>query len=150
MNAWESLVNKKIREALEAGEFENLAGAGEPIDLTENPFEDPDWRTAHRLMRNAGFAPAWIEERKDIDASLESARIMLTRSAKVLRNARKTVHEENAVERWARAESEFRLQVADLNRRIDAWNLKTPTVAFQRNRIDVEHEIARVKTQSNV
>ncbi|HYX29774.1 MAG TPA: DUF1992 domain-containing protein [Pyrinomonadaceae bacterium] len=80
MDAWESLIERKIREAMEAGDFDDLAGSGEPIDLTENPFEDPDWRTAHRLLRDAGFAPPWIEERKDIDAALEAARTVLARN----------------------------------------------------------------------
>ena len=146
MNPWESLIDKKIREAMEAGEFDNLTGAGHPIDLTENPYEDPDWRTAHRLLRNAGFAPSWIEERKDIDAELEAARIVLARKWMILRNAHETSHEQSARERWGKGEAEFRLAVQGLNRRIDAWNLKTPAVAFHRNRIDVEREIERIKT----
>ena len=146
MDRWESLVDKKIREAMEAGEFENLAGTGIPIDLTENPYEDPDWRTAHRLLRNAGFAPSWIEERKDIDAELEAARIVVARNWKILCNARATAHERSATERWARAEAEFRVTVSTLNLRIDAWNLKTPALAFQRKRVDVEREIARIKS----
>jgi hypothetical protein len=145
MDPWESLVDKKIREAMAAGEFDNLAGTGQPIDLTENPYEDPDWRTAHRMLRNAGFAPSWIEERKDIDAELEASRFALARKWMVLRNARATHHEQSAQERWIRAEAEFRSAVIDLNRRIDAWNLKTPAVAFHRKRIDVEREIDRIK-----
>src|SRR5436853_7295670 len=90
MKRWESLVDRKIREAMEAGEFDNLAGAGQPIDLSENPFEDPDWRTAHRLLRNAGFAPSWIEERKDIDAELAAARITLARAWTIAGHARGT------------------------------------------------------------
>jgi hypothetical protein len=150
MDAWESLVDKKIREAMEAGEFENLSGAGEPIDLSENPFEDPDWRQAHRLLRSAGFAPSWIEARKDIDASLEAARITLARHRAIYRNARHTVHEQSARQRWQESKSRFYLKVAELNRRIDSWNLKTPGFAFQRKRIDVEQEIERVRDESNV
>jgi DnaJ homolog subfamily C member 28 len=72
MKGWESLIDKKIREAMTRGEFDDLSGKGKPIDLSENPFDDPDWRMAHRMLRNAGFAPAWIEERKDIDSELEA------------------------------------------------------------------------------
>lgn len=79
MNRLESLTERKLREAIENGEFDNLPGKGEPIDLKENPFEDPDLRTVHRLLRNAGFAPAWIEERKDIDAALEAASNVVSR-----------------------------------------------------------------------
>ena len=141
MDRWESLVDKKIREAMEAGEFENLAGTGQPIDLTENPYEEPDWRTAHRMLRNAGFAPSWVEERKDIDAELEAARIVLARKWMIMRNAHGTRHQQSARERWESAEAAFRARISALNRRIDAWNLKTPAIAFQRNRIDVEREI---------
>jgi DnaJ family protein C protein 28 len=141
MKRWESLVDQKIREAMERGEFENLAGKGEPIDLSENPFEDPDWRTAHRLLRNAGFAPAWIEDRKDIDAELLAARVSLARTLTVLRNARNTEHESSATIRWDKAVDSFRNTVGELNRRINTWNLKAPSVSFQRKRIDIEREI---------
>ena len=145
MDVCESLIDRKIREAMEAGEFDNLPGTGEPIDLSENPYEDPDWRTAHRMLRNAGFAPSWIEERKDIDAELEAARIILARAWTIRGNAHKTPHEQSAMGRWANAEAHFRQTIAALNRRIDAWNLKTPAVAFQRNKIDVEREIYVIK-----
>ncbi|MFN2577441.1 MAG: DUF1992 domain-containing protein [Pyrinomonadaceae bacterium] len=58
MKRWESLIDQKIREAIEQGEFDDSSGAGQPIDLSENPYEDPELRTAHRMLRNAGFAPA--------------------------------------------------------------------------------------------
>jgi DnaJ homolog subfamily C member 28 len=143
---WESLVDKKIREAMEQGEFENLAGKGAPIDLSENPFEDPEWRTAHRLLRNAGFAPAWIEDRKDIDAELVAARMSLARTWTVLRNARNTEHESSATTRWENALDSFRKKVEELNRRISAWNLKAPAVSLQRKRIDVEAELRQLGT----
>ncbi len=145
MKRWESLVDQKIREATEQGEFDNLFGAGQPIDLSENPYEDPDWRTAHRMLRNAGFAPAWIEERKDIDQELEAARMSLARSWKILLNARDTPHHHSAQARWDTALESFRTKVAELNRRINAWNLRAPATGFQRNRIDTEREIDRTK-----
>jgi hypothetical protein len=145
MDGWESLIDRKIREAMAAGEFDNLAGTGEPIDLSENPYEDPAWRTAHRMLRNAGFAPSWIEERKDIDAELEAARIVLARHWTILINARGTKHGQAAGQRWTDSEAQFRLTIAALNRRVDAWNLKTPAIAFQRKRIDVEREIDRIR-----
>ena len=141
LKGWESLIDKKIREAMERGEFDNLEGQGEPIDLSENPYEDPDWRTAHRMLRNAGFAPSWIEERKDIDAELAVARSYLARVWGVRLNARNTEHERSAAVRWQNALETFREKVDELNRRINVWNLKAPAVAFQRKRIDVETEI---------
>jgi hypothetical protein len=145
MKRWESLVDQKIREAMEQGEFDNLPGFGAPVDLSENPFEDPDWRLAHRMLRNAGFAPSWIEERKDIDAEFLVARTSLARAWSILRRARGTEHEAGAKARWEKALNSFREHSAQLNRRIASWNLKVPAAAFQRRLIDVENEIAAIE-----
>jgi DnaJ homolog subfamily C member 28 len=145
MGRWESLVDQKIREAMEQGEFDNLTGKGEPIDLTENPYEDPDWRTAHRLLRNAGFAPAWIEERKDIESELEGARKQLSRAWTVVENARGTENESGAKVRWEKARSAFSAQATNLNKQIVAWNLKVPSAALHRKLIDAEREIERIR-----
>jgi len=93
---------------MEEGAFEHLEGAGRPLDLTENPFEDPSMRMAHRLLRNNGFAPAWIEEAREIEA--ERRRL----------EARRDGVGEDFVER-----------VAALNRRILSYNLKAPAAILQ-------------------
>ena len=144
MKRWESLVDQKIREAMEQGEFDNLSGKDAPIDLSENPFEDPDWRTAHRLIRNAGFAPAWIEERKDIEFEIDAARNQLKRVWTILQNALGTKNEREARTRWEKALALYRQQATQLNRRIVAWNLKVPASGFRRKRIDAEREIEEV------
>lgn len=148
MKHWESLIDQRIREAMEQGEFDNLPGKGKPIDTSENPFEDPEMRLAHRVLRNAGFAPSWIEERKDIDSEFEIARSQLARVWTVLRNALGTEHERGARIRWERALRSFRKQAVDLNQRITRWNLKVPAAAFQRRLIDAQKEISEVERAS--
>jgi DnaJ homolog subfamily C member 28 len=142
---WESLIDKIIREAMERGEFDDLSGKGEPIDLSENPFEDPDWRMAHRMLRNAGFAPDWLEERKDIDAELALARSHLARVWTLRQNACNTQHENSAMARWQGELETFRKKIEELNRRISTWNLKTPAEAFHRKRLNLQAEIERIQ-----
>ncbi len=91
MDKRETLIDKMIRESMERGEFDDLHGRGQPIDLSENPFEDPELRTVHRLLRNAGFAPAWMEERKDIAAEFERAWATLVRSKELFGHSGKRV-----------------------------------------------------------
>lgn len=146
MKRWESLIDRKIREAMEQGEFDDLPGKGKPVDTSENPFEDPELRLAHRALRNAGFAPAWIEERKDIEAELEIARNELARVWMIRQNARGTESESGAKARWEKALISFRQHAGDLNGRIVAWNLKVPAPGFQRKLIDAEREIERLRT----
>ena len=145
MKHWESLIDQKIREAMEQGEFDDLPGKGQPVDTSENPFEDPELRLAHRMLRNAGFAPSWIEERKDIDSEFENARRQLSRVWTVLQNALGTDNERGARARWEKTLTSFRQQAGELNRRIKAWNLKVPAAGFQRRLIDMEKEISEVE-----
>jgi DnaJ family protein C protein 28 len=142
MNRLESLTEKKLREAIENGEFDNLPGKGEPVDLQENPFEDPDLRVVHRLLRNAGFAPAWIEERKDIDVELERAQTKLLRAWELF-GERKSESE------WERNVKEFREKVAELNQRVRIYNLKAPAAVFQRRHIDAEKILASLGRKAN-
>jgi len=141
MDKWESVVEKLIRESMERGEFDNLSGAGEPIDLTENPFEDPELRTAHRLLRNAGFAPAWIEERKDIDAEFERARTTLLRAGQIYGKNEPLTTSAN----WQRAVKEFRQIASELNQRIKIYNLKAPATVFHRQAVDADRLIREIE-----
>jgi DnaJ homolog subfamily C member 28 len=141
MNRRESMAEKMLREAIEAGEFDNLPGKGKPIDLSENPFEDPDLRVVHKLLRDAGFAPAWIEERKDIDAEFGLARETLSRAWKLYNPAGRSPNPAN----WERNVQEFRGKVAELNRRIKIYNLKAPAAVFHRRVIDGDKVIEEIR-----
>jgi DnaJ homolog subfamily C member 28 len=145
MNRLESLTEKRLREAIENGEFDDLPGKGEPLDLQENPFEDPDLRMVHRLLRNAGFAPAWIEERKDIDAEFEASRIKLQRAWGLFGKGGKSPSEPE----WERSLSEFREKVAELNQRTRIYNLKAPAAVFHRRHIDADKIIETILCNSN-
>src|SRR6266850_6912645 len=79
VDKWEFIAERKIREAMAEGAFDNLRGKGLPLDLEENPYEDPSLRMAHRLLRNNGFAPAWIEEAKDLEHAIEESERELLR-----------------------------------------------------------------------
>jgi DnaJ family protein C protein 28 len=140
MSRLESMTEKMLREAIEAGEFDNLPGKGQPVDLRENPFEDPDLRVVHKLLRDAGFAPAWIEERKDIDATFEAARQTLSRAWKIYRPGGISPSQAE----WERNVAEFREKTAELNSRVKLYNLKVPAAVFQRQLFDADKVIETI------
>jgi len=109
LDEWNFIAERKIREAMEEGAFDGLEGSGRPLDLAENPFEDPSLRMAHRLLKNNGFAPAWIEEGREIEA--ESRRLR---------------------DQAGIPAAELRTRVAALNRRIVAFNLKAPALSLHK------------------
>ena len=123
MDEFRSIAERKIREAVAEGAFENLHGKGRPIDLDENPYEDPSLRMGHRLLRNNGFAPPWMEEAKDLERAIEESERELIRT---------------------RAIAEFRQRTVALNRRILEHNLKTPSDSFHLRAVDPELAIRRM------
>jgi DnaJ homolog subfamily C member 28 len=141
MDKWEPLVDRLIRESMDRGEFDDLAGSGEPIDLSENPFESPEIRTAHRLLRNAGFAPAWIEERKDIENEFQNCYTVLTRARELYCRGK----DGTKSPQWQRAIKEFRERVEELNQRIRLYNLKSPATSLHRRIIDVDSLVTELE-----
>ena len=125
MDKCESIAERKIREAIEAGEFDNLPSKGKPIELDRDP--DPSMWMAHHLLRVNGFAPAWIEESKDIDAAVARFRADL-------RNAR---GRSGLIE-------EFRQRATELNGRILTYNLKSPSPQVHKLPMDIETELQRL------
>ena len=72
---FDKLVEQKIREAQEAGEFDHLEGAGRPVNL-EAYFSTPEeLRAGYALLKNAGVLPqeaVVIKELNEAAARLEA------------------------------------------------------------------------------
>ena len=72
--SWEKLAHNRIEEAIAAGEFEDLPGRGQPLDLTEYFSRPSAERAGVSLLKNAGVLPPELELRKrmvEIEAALE-------------------------------------------------------------------------------
>lgn len=55
--AYETLIEQRIREATERGDFEGLPGTGQPMQLDDDLLVPEEVRVAHRILRNAGYVP---------------------------------------------------------------------------------------------
>ncbi len=66
MDIVDKLAETRIQEAVERGDFEDLAGAGKPLKLDDNTFVPEHLRAAYRLLKNAGFLPQEVMLHKEI------------------------------------------------------------------------------------
>ena len=66
MGNFDRIVEKKIKEAIENKEFENLEGLGEPLDNSEYFSVPEEDRIAFHVMKNAGVIPEELSIRKKI------------------------------------------------------------------------------------
>lgn len=80
---WDTWIEKSIREAQERGEFDDLPDHGKPIALDDSPF-DPELASAYRTLKNAGYAPTWMEIDREITAGKEEMEQFLQRSVAYL------------------------------------------------------------------
>lgn len=120
---------EKIREAIESGEFSNLAGEGKPLKWEENPFEPAGWGMAFRVLKNNGFTLPWIEDGLEIDQERANAHRELAQAGASQPEAR----------------DRFAARVQAINKLILGYNLRVPSPVFQRRLLSYKTELAEVE-----
>lgn len=151
---WGALVEKIIQKAQAEGKFDNLPGAGQPLHLDVNPFEDPEWRMANKALANAGFAPEWIELDRDLRQQLAAARTAVARTFEWKKAALAALGERRDLaaqqerdliaDEWGRALRQFSDAIRDINRGIDKYNLVVPLEQLKRARLVLGVELRRL------
>lgn len=66
MFSYLKMIERKIKEAQEKGEFDNLPGEGEPLKLDDDRHIPEDLRLAYKILKNADCVPPEIETKKEI------------------------------------------------------------------------------------
>ena len=134
-NPWqpsrESLIDRQIREAQEAGAFDDLPFRGERIPL-EDDSAAGDWALANHILRNANMVPPWIATDKEVRDLLGRRDAILARAQ---RSGATTIGRE-------RDRAELGRIVEDANRAIAILNSEAPTDRQHRRRLDIASELA--------
>lgn len=78
---WETLSERLIREAQEAGAFDDLPGRGQPLHLDDDHLAG-DMALANGMLKNAGLAPPWIEADKEVRRHRASIDALIDRAAR--------------------------------------------------------------------
>src|SRR4030043_1836929 len=66
MEFFTKIAERRILEAIENGEFENLEGQGKPIVFEDETWIPEDLRMAYRFLKNAGCIPPELQMRNEI------------------------------------------------------------------------------------
>lgn len=141
------MVGEMIAQAKARGEFDNLEGAGQPLDLNQNPYEG-DMHMAYKILKDAGFAPFWIELGKDIDAQRQK----FDKEVDYFKRYTRITFSENPdskdLHRFERRKEFFykqsRERLTEIWRKILDYNLQCPVASMQRPNFDVEEEMNRL------
>ncbi len=130
---WETLIERQVREAMDEGVFDDLPHQGEPLPNDDNPYAG-DRGLAFHVLRNAGFAPPWIEADKEVRELFRQRDAILARAAAGPAPSESTrCRDRGALEEL----------VARINASIARVNAEAPTDRQHRRPLTLDDEIAR-------
>jgi len=142
--ALEDIIESRIQDAMAAGAFDRLQGAGRPF--SRNPAESlagENWM-GFKLLQNGGMLPEWLMLAKEIEDENEALRKLDDRHAALVRFATETGA-------WARhagairsLRAGFEEKARALRARQDRFNMDAPALSLERPGIWVEYHLARL------
>jgi DnaJ homolog subfamily C member 28 len=137
---YQSLIEQRMQQAQEEGLFDNLPGAGKPQKYDDDSLVPMEDRAGYRLLKANGFAPPWIEARREIEEQRADLGTWL----------------EQANRRWSYVDAtgraalrvSYRRKLDDLQRLILTFNLKTPRGVEQLEILRVAEELLKLGAKS--
>jgi hypothetical protein len=66
ITGFEKIVEERIRKAQAEGAFDNLPGAGQPLDFSQDAQVPEDLRLPYKILKNADCLPPEIALKKEI------------------------------------------------------------------------------------
>jgi hypothetical protein len=137
---YQSLIDQRFQQAQDDGLFDNLPGAGKPLNLDDDALVPAEDRAGYRLLKANGFAPPWIEARHEIAEERANLETWL----------------EQANRRWSRLDAAgraalrvaYRRKLNDLQRLILTFNLKTPRGVEQLETLRLAEELLKLGAQT--
>lgn len=140
----QNLMDELIQEGVDNGHFDNLPGKGKPLNLNKNPYA-ADMELAHELLKENDLPPVWILQRNEILAKMAKLRAEIVRqwawherefSLAIADKGRLTIRWDDYCLKW-------KSEIAELNKAIDAFNLKRPFDNLEIFKLDLESELKR-------
>jgi hypothetical protein len=131
----ETLIERRIRAAMDEGAFDRLPHQGQRLPLEDDSMAG-EWAMAHGMLKNAGVAPAWIEADKVARDRLLEIERLHERAATMTPLAR------------SRARAELAALVEAANRAIARLNAEAPTDRQHRRLCDPTVELERLDREA--
>ncbi len=71
MYAFHLIAEKRIKKAMQEGQFDNLPGKGKPLVFEDDSMIPEDLRMAYKILKNAGFIPPELQTEKEIKQAID-------------------------------------------------------------------------------
>lgn len=135
--SYQGFIEQQIQQAMNDGKFNNLPGQGKPLPKSDDENVPEELRAGFRMLKANGFAPHWIEARKDIDEERAKVANWLAQH--------QTHWASINPRRRAELRTEYHGKLRDLHRAILNYNLRLPPGVPQIENINIERELQRLE-----
>lgn len=146
------LSERRIQEAVEAGEFDNLEGMGKPLrGEPDNPFVSRELRAAFKVLENSGYAPDWMVLAQQIESDIDRMRHDADRHFASLRERladigsnpyavkRLRAEVERLKAEHRRASARHSRAIEEINRKISTFNQTVPIASLFK--VSLSHDL---------
>jgi hypothetical protein len=140
----EKAIESQIQDAIAAGVFDNLPGAGKPLALGEGENLAGDNWLGFRVLQNGGMLPEWLNLARDIERDRERLDALDAEHAALCEAAARTGQWESYLGRIQRLRARYEELARSLRKRQDRFNHDAPGIRSQRPAIWVEYHLERL------
>ncbi len=140
----EKAVESQIRDAMAAGLFDNLPGAGKPFHFSDGDGLAKENWLGFRILQNGGMLPEWLNVARDIERDRERLDRLDAEHAALCAAAARTGEWDAyrlPIERLRRRYEEI---ARSLRKRQDRFNHDAPGIQSERPAIWVEYHLERL------
>jgi len=142
---WYHTVESRIQDAMSAGVFDALPGAGQPLpNRPEDELAGANW-VGNKILRDAGALPQWLMLAKEIETRQADLDKLEHRFRALVQIAAESGDWQHFASRINDLAARFAEDCRTLRSRQDQFNFDAPSIHLERPGIWVEARIERLK-----
>lgn len=139
------MVESQIQEAMEAGAFDNLPGAGQPLPANKHEqLAGNNW-LGFKVLQNGGMLPEWLSLAREIEEDGKVLARIEARFTDLVAGAAITGDWELVRPGLRHALAQYEESARALRRKQDRFNITAPAIRCERPAIWVEFHLRRMR-----
>jgi DnaJ homolog subfamily C member 28 len=141
----EQLIESQIQDAMAAGAFDNLPGAGKPLPTNDlEKLAGENW-LGYKVLQSGGLLPDWLGLAREIELDHEALAALDARHADLVLAAAATAERQRFASGLDYLVAKYEQRARELRKKQDRFNMNAPGVRSERAGIWVEFHLERLR-----
>ncbi len=146
----EQIIESQIQDAMAAGAFDNLPGAGKPLPFTDlEKLAGENW-LGYKVLQNGGLLPEWLGLAREIELEHEALAALDARHAELVEAAAVSGDWPHFATGLGYLVGKYEERARELRKKQDRYNVSAPGVRTERPAIWVEFHVERLRERERL